>query len=645
MTTDTPTRAVTTTASPQELFLRNMRALWRTDPTLALRVDAVDDEDRLPLEPTKSGAWTARMPSTTGMPAYLHSRHDPVAEAERFIDSVPLEDKYCFVVAGLGLGYHVKALIDRLRGDAFVVCGEPSIPLIATAMTCIDFSEAIASGALVFLTDDSKTRLHERLRTRNTLMMLGAQFVHHPPSMRSAGEAQRALLKAIGDFVSYSRMTLVTLISNSRITCENIAMNLVRYVTTPPIDLLRGRFAGDPAIVISAGPSLTRNIDQLAELKGRAVLCAVQTSLRPLMERGIVPDFVTSLDFHEMSRKFFEGVGDLSRTHLVAEPKATWHVVDHYPGPVSLLESPWAKLLIGDELAGRGGLPAGATVAHLAFYLAVYMGCDPIIFVGQDLAFTGHVFYVPGVEIHRAWRGELNRFNTMEQKEWDRIVRNRPILRRVPSVDGGIIYTDELLLTYLEQFEKDITGVSSGIINATEGGAMIRGTEAMSLHEAVERFGGRAIDPRRFAYRETTSWNDSAKLAPTRRELERRMAEVEDAVEVCDELLSLLRELDGLTHDPPSFNRRLVRVDELRTRVSEESRAYVIVNAFTQLAELRRYSADRRIHAGQADHADRAKRQIARDIDFISGVREGAVDLKPILQRALQRVARAAESA
>ncbi len=626
-----------------ELFLHNMRALWRNDPELALRVDAVHDEERIPLEPTRSGASTARLPTPDGELVYLHSRYDPMAEAKRFAASVPVEDKFCLVVSGMGLGYHVKALLERLRGDSFVLCAEPSIRLIATALTCVDLADLIAARRLLILTDDDKTRLHRRLKDHGTLMMLGAQFVHHEPSRRIAERRHGTITKAVAEFVTYTRMTLVTLVSNSRITCENIAMNLANYVATPPIDILRDRFAGDPAIVISAGPSLGRNIDALADLKGRAVLCAVQTAVKPLMQRGITPDFITSLDFHEMSRKFFEDAGDLRGAHLVAEPKATWHVIDDYPGPVSLLDNGWARLVIGDELGARGGLKAGATVAHLAFYLAAYMGCDPIIFVGQDLAFTGHVFYVPGVEVHQAWRSELNRFNTMEQKEWDRIARNRPILRRVRGTDGSELYTDELLFTYLEQFEKDIADVPARVVNATEGGAMIRGTEAMTLREAAAQFCRQTIDPQRLAYRETTVWRDSSRLAPARTELERRIEELSDAVELCEELLALLAELGDLVHDPARFNRRLVRVDELRTRIQQESRAYRLVNAFTQLAELRRYSADRRISATEATDAERAKRQIERDTEFITAVRDGALELKPILARALGRVTRAAD--
>ena len=621
-----------------EMFVHNLRALWRVDPQLALRLDQVEDDERLPLEPTRSGAWTARMDTPAGQPVYLHSRYDPVADASRFADNLEIEDKFCFVVGGFGLGYHVLALFERLRGDAFILCTEPSLRLLATALSCVDLADALASGRMIILTDSDKARLHERLKEFSTLMMLGAQFVVYPPARRVDPTAQEDLQRSISEFCTFTRISLLTIVANSEITCRNIAMNLTSYVSTPPLELLRDRFAGVPALIISAGPSLGRHLDMLAQAQGKAVLCSVQTTLKPLRQHGITPDFVTSLDFHEMSRKFFEGVDGLEQVHLVAEPKATWHVLDNYPGPLTLLHSHWAALLLGEELAARDGLKPGATVSHLAFYLALYMGCDPIIFVGQDLAFTGHVFYVPGVEIHRAWLSELNRFNTMEMKEWDRIVRNRPILHQVPGLDGGTVYTDELLLTYLEQFEKDIASTPRRIINATEGGAAIRGTEAMPLAEALARFCATPIDPERFAYRKTTRWHDPAPRVPAARELSTRLVELEDVFNVCDEMLVLLEELKGLIDDPARFNKRLIRVDELRARVYQSTRAYRIVNSATQLAELRRFSADRQLGAAETDDRERARRQLARDTEFITGVREGAIKVKDIIERALTRL-------
>lgn len=621
-----------------QCFLRNMRALWRADAHLALRVDAVDDHRRPALEPTRSGHWTAKVARPDGRTIYLHSRMDPTAEAEQLAAAAATENIFCIVVCGLGLGYHVRALLDRIAPEAFVLCVEPSLEILSAGLCCVDLSDAIAEQKLLFIVDADKARLHEQLRSRGTLMMLGTDFLRHAPSIALHEKTFAALTRLITDFVDFTRMSLLTLVGNAKTTCRNVAMNLVHYVAAIPVDRLRNRFDKFPAVIVSAGPSLRRNIDQLASLKGRAVLIAVQTAVQPLLARGIQPDIITTLDFHEVSRHFFDGVEGLRDTLLVAEPKATWHVLDHYPGPLAVLGNAWAQLLLGPGAPPRDELPSGATVAHLAFYLARYMGCDPIVFTGQDLAFTGHVFYVPGVEIHQTWRSEINRFCPMEQKEWERIARNRPILRRVPGIDGGELYSDELLFTYLEQFEKDIAVTPASVINATEGGAAIRGTVSMPLAAAAERFAQREIDPAALASLTERREADLPALDHAAEQLRLRLAELDEAERVCDELLALLRELDGLTGDPDRFNRRLARVDELRTRVAQDSRVYRVINAATQLAELRRYSADRRIDERDPDEAARAKRQIARDLEFIAAVREGADEVRPMLQAARERI-------
>ncbi len=627
------------------LFCKNMSALWALDPELAARIDQVPDEHRLPVQPTRSGDWTVAIPIANGANVHLHSRYDPKAEAHKLAAGVEIDGKYCFVVSGFGLGYHVRALYERLHGDFVLIVVEPSLELLSTALARVDLADVIASRRLVILTDADKARLHTRLTPYNALMMLGIQIVTHPASDRVAGAVHAEIRKAITDFVAYTRTTMVTLVQNAQITCRNIASNLPAYLSTPPIDVLKDRFAGCPGIVVAAGPSLRKNIGLLHQAKGRAVLAAVQTMLQPLLARGIVPDFVTSLDFHEMSRRFFQGIDDCQGVHLVAEPKCTWHVIDEYRGPVSLLHSSFAAMLIGNTLAGRDGLPPGATVAHLAFYLVRYLGCDPIIFVGQDLGYTGQVFYIPGVEVHKAWTGEINRFNTMENREWERIVRNRSIQRKIQDVHGRPLYTDELLFTYLEQFEKDFIGTSARIIDATEGGARMRGTEVMPLTEALARHCARPIPAERFADRQAPLTRDASRLPAGRQEIARRLDEVRAIERICDEFLEVLAELEKLTNDPQRFNRRLARVDELRLQVQQYDLAYRIINAASQLAELQRFTADRKLAAEEAGGVERARRQLERDQHFVRGMKQGAADTAKILTDTLERFDRAIHQA
>ncbi len=619
------------------LFLKNMAQLWRVDPELAILLDEIDDDQRLPVEPTKSGHWTTAKSTPDGRRCYLASRYDPVKEAKTRIEAVPLEDKFCFFISGFGLGYDIQALHARLKGDAVIVVSEPSAPLVATALCCVDLSEAIASGRLVVLTSEDKRRLHHRLQPHSALMMLGAQFVNHPPSQQIDGKFHARVRALLTDFVTYMRMSVVTLVANSQITGRNVANNLATYLCTPPISIFQQSFRGRPAIIVSAGPSLRKNIHLLSDAKGRALICAVQTVLKPLLRRGVRPDFVTSLDYHEVSKQYFEGVDDLADVHLIAEPKATWHVVDNYPGPVSLLDNDFAHLLVGKPLAGRAGLEAGATVAHLAFYFLRYLGCDPIIFVGQDLAYTGHVYYVPGVEMHQNWRSEINRYNTIEMREWERLVRSREILRKTQDVNGQEIYTDELLFTYLEQLEKDLAGAGMRVINATEGGARIRGTEELSLREALDRYCGEPLPAECFAYRRTVKWFDDSLLAPARAELEKRLEEVRAVRRICQETEKVLGELEGLTGNPERFNRRLARVDELRTRLNDSSRGYAIINATSQLSELRRFTADKKLAISGATGAERARRQIVRDLEFVQATEHGAKVAEEIIAGALER--------
>lgn len=657
-----------------DVYLRNMAAIWRVDPRLAHAIDQLPIDASLTLEPSRAGPPTALVVTPDGRPLYLHSRYDPVAEAEQFCRTQTEADSQALVavLCGLGLGYHVSPLQRQLGGDGVVIAVEPDLVTIKSALACHNFDDAILMNRLVFLTSDDKAELHARLDPHAAVMMLGTRFVA-PPALRPLNVAfQQRVRGLLTEYAAYSKMSLVTLVANARITCANIANNLPFYVSTPPIDRLRGRFAGRPAVLVAAGPSLGRNVEQLRAVRDRVEIIAVQTTLKPLLARGITPDFVTSLDFSDLSRRFFESVS-ADGVYLVAEPKASWQVIDAFMGGppgardrpsrrLSLLDNLFARRCLGDDLAARGGLRAGSTVAHLAFYLAEYLGCDPIILLGQDLGFSGGVYYTPGVTIHDAWRPELGRFATLEMKEWERIARMRPILRRATDVFDRPIYTDEQMFTYLQQFERDFAACSARVIDATEGGVRKAGTTIMPLAEALRQFACEPLDAvarcsggpayasdSTIASAEAVVHDaaalDAKRLPAAAIALRKRLAELSEFRGLCTQTRDLLAEMERLLDRPAEFDRRIVRVDELREMVFARGLIFQMVSDVSQLAELQKFSADRRLASDQSRAAagsemspvDRARRQLARDRRFVDALLEGCAALQEILDCAVRR--------
>ena len=628
--------------------MANMRALWEHTPSLAQQIDRVDESELVECEQSRAGLVTCRLADQQGRSVYLHSRYDPAREAARWADGAEAlagqqrEERsgavaMCYFVDGFGLGYHVQALFDRLAGDAFIVVSEPNVPLIRTALEHIDYSEMIGSGRVIFITRADRQEIFTQLGRHSKEMMMGVVFTRGLHGTDS--EHHSTVHRLVSEYASYLRSHTISLLANGIATCKNVLFNLPTYVATPGVGTLKGRFAGYPAVVVSAGPSLRKNIEQLKRIQDQVVVIAVQTTLKPLLEYGIKPDFVTSLDYHEVSRRFIEQLDARTDVHLIAEPKVNWQVVDCYRGrgPISLLGNEFARLVLGVTDDGHVELPPGATVAHLAFYLGEYIGADPIIFVGQDLAFSDNIYYSPGTALHSVWEPEINRFCTIEMKEWERIARHRRILRKVPDIHGGQIYTDEQMFTYMQQFEKDFADCSVRVIDATEGGALKQGTEVMTLAQATERYCKGPIDAECHGYRREIKEFNADRLAEARAKVVERKDAIEELANISAETLELVQEMLELIDDQPELNRKMIRLDELRTQVKHRSDTYRLVMYVSQLAELLRFRRDRMLDLDGLEGKDRQRRQLQRDVGYVSEIKVGCERLLEMLDECVER--------
>jgi len=472
-------------------YVANLAALWGSDPELARQIEELEGQELqggYAVEPSKAGPPTVAVSNDDGKAVYLHSRYQPLDEARRLVENLATDEQVAFFIHGFGLGYHVEMLFERVSEEALLCVIEPDLKLLRTALWQRDFSKLLASGRVVFLTQANKAELFLRLQAHQAILSLGAAVVVHPPSMQCHPAFHQQMREWVQEFSSYCRTSINTLVLNGKRTAENIARNLAWYVATADLQRLKNCYHNKPAVIVSAGPSLRKNKHLLKDLQGKAVLISVQTMLQPLLEMGIEPHFVTSLDYHDICTRFFEKLPKNLKTELVAEPKATSKIFSLHPGPLSLLGNDFAESLLREMKLNKEKLPAGATVAHLAYCLAEYLGCNPIVFVGQDLGFSDGLCYAAGTSYEDVWRPEMSRFCTIEMKQWEQIVRDRKILRRIPDIHGNPMYTEERLFTYLQHFERDFATSDRTIIDATEGGAMKRGTRVMKLAEVIAQY-------------------------------------------------------------------------------------------------------------------------------------------------------------
>jgi len=641
-----------------DLFERHLGLLRRRDGTLADQVAEASAAD-LTIEPAKdepastgmvvtgdSGAGSDVAGSTRRVT--LASRRRPLSEAEKLADQADLKKHAVVVVMGLGLGHHVRLLAERTAGRALLVVFEPDLPLLRAVLERVDCTDWLDRSHVLLLggdldADQIGPRLSRSLEGAGGYVAQGVQLLTHPPARQMHPATLERFGKAMTEFVAYCRTNVATTLAQSVVTCRNLVRNIGRYAAGPTINPFADAASGKPAVLVAAGPSLAKNVHLLSRpgMRDRVVIIAAQTVLKPLLARGVRPHFVTALDYHEISRRFYEGLPDLPDVTLIAEPKANQAILDHYPGPVAICRSPFLDLLLGDAARPVDALPAGTTVAHLSFYFAQYLGCDPIILTGQDLGFSDGLYYCPGTAIHDVWGPELGAFNTLEMMEWKRVARHRAHLQKREDIHGRPIYSDEQMLTYLRQFERDFANAPQRIIDATEGGLPKSGTETLPLADALpEPAGG---DERGMPTVPRSLDRDRLKQAA--HHLAARREQVQTLRTLTVRTQPVLRKMKQQQRDKRKMNRLFEELEALKRQVADHDDAFRLVNELNQIGAFHRAKSDRQIEVrADTDPYERQAAQLDRDLINMDWLIDACDEVLTMFDEAAARVAKQIEA-
>ncbi len=644
MPTTTATRSSTPTAPDpsSERLAANLRAIAAFRPDLAEKITNTEPDHSIEFALAPDGALTA-----TRAGRALASKRRPREEGARVAEKIDAREHAVLVALGFGLGHHLRPLAEKLGASGLLCVFEPDLPLLRAVLERTDCTAWIKQTNLVLFDDPADAAAISRIaQHREGVFALGVRFVEHGPSSARLGESAARFSEAFASAVAAVRTSVVTTMVQTQVTVRNALMNAEHYATrgssNEGIADLKDLCAGRPAIVVSAGPSLRRNIHLLKDpsVRDKCVIIAVQTVLKTLLDEGIKPHFVCALDYHEISKRFYEGLtaADVESVTLVAEPKVNPAVLDAYPGPVRTPADENLDLLLPQELTGeRAPIRAGSTVAHLCYYLARHLGCDPVILTGQDLAFTDNVYYGQGAAIHHVWAPELGPFRTLETLEWERIARSKRSLRALKDHEGNPVYTDEQMATYLAQLERSFAEDREQglrILDATEGGAAKNHTETTTLAEALDRFAGAdAPDLPNIPIPERRPLS-----AATRRALKNRLTDVRKQAGrvsvLCEKSERLLDRLKELAPDQTRMNKVISELHDLRAETKDLRPGYDLVQKINQTGAFNRARADRDMNLAGLSPEERQLRQIDRDAVNVRWLRDATTEVARLLDSA-----------
>lgn len=258
-------------------------------------------------------------------------------------------------------------------------------------------------------------------------------------------------------------------------------MNSVLNRSHPAADtlaMLQGAWTGCPVVVVGAGPSLDKNIKDLIPARASIRLVACDGALGTLARYDLVPDLVVSTDDTEKVWRYFANLpGFFSAVPLACVLQSAWPVVRHHAGPILIGrgQGPGDRLLADDFPVFNSGLCVG----HAAFEAARLSGAGPIILIGFDLGYAGERFHPKDMAFQYYHDNPPPESN----------------LRFVPGIDGSQVKTDLSMAMYLREFERRFATCNTTVIDATEGGALKRGTRIMKLKDALAEFSTDLISP------------------------------------------------------------------------------------------------------------------------------------------------------
>lgn len=405
---------------------------------------------------------------------YVLSKYRPHEDALRMLGEEWNNKSTIWIIFGLGFGYMLEEIISRVGEMTKVLIIEPNQELLDAQTNIGVVKRLLELKNVVVLSGIQIQDIKKRLKQFIPATEFNNICIRYIEGyLEYYSEYYKVILSFISDIKNRMEIDFYSTLRNEDYCNFNTIQNINDIASTYDMSYHKNRYKHIPALIVGAGPSLENNIEEIKTFNG--IVFVIGRTMTPIIDLDIRPDFVVSLDPFDVIYETF----DKYKVHdipLITLTSSNSKVVKGSKGPKYFLHNTTMTSQLF-SMKVNPCLDLYGSVSTLAVSSAKYMGCSPIIFVGQDLAYTGNKTHSD-----LAFKSSKNRENNILNT-----VKQLPKVRGYYGNEVSTNYVWSSIIGWLEDFiykTKDDTIY----VNATEGGAYIEGAEHISLKECIAKY-------------------------------------------------------------------------------------------------------------------------------------------------------------
>lgn len=411
----------------------------------------------------------------------LNSKYNPKQEAKKWAEQYQLKNLDTVIaMLGLGNGIFIRELIEKMDQDNRLIVYEPSLTIFKHVLQWYDIEDILKDSRVYIIIKGINDCEFPYLlsRTLSWLNLFSQIKCIHPGYEQLFKDDCQLFEQILQDNMFNNIVAKNTYAKMGKNVVDNTINNITYLENSISVWDLYDVLPKDvPAIIVAAGPSLNKNVEVLKEAKGKSIIFVVDRAYETLLDHNVEPDFVVTMDAIKPLKYCGNKKG--FSAPLLCKLEGSPEIFENHNGKKIIYNCEDYNCSIFTKLEKKfNNIEVGGSVTTAAFSVCAKMGFKRIILIGLDLAYAGELTHAG------SFNETVNNDSTL-------------IKLFVDDINGNKISTRHDWYTFLRWFENVILQIPEyDIIDATEGGARIKGTRIMTLQEVVTEYCNIEVDCR-----------------------------------------------------------------------------------------------------------------------------------------------------